>query len=316
MSTPPVTSSTPLPPEDHPLLLGNRAQQYNDDDGDKTIANIDDEATIIQILNKGKQGVHRSSSPENEPDLDETLSNENHNSRANNITVQYSKFDKGTIKLNMVEQTHKDMLKTAKIINISPSPEVKAAVQKVNKQRSRRSHVKDIFADFQKPTLVVRSARSESCRTPPSTVKTPLQKERSNSMSMNILSSPYSNIDHEMRSHPVMSPDKAQLRDARSTARIQLKQELTGKRLVLSPNVPLMAPDSPVSNFLRRVKRNVEGGNGGGSIKTLNKMSGSLESLGTDGTVGSSDGKKLNGPGISKWRSAYDFVAKSDSDED
>ena len=294
MSTPPVSTSTPLPPDDHPLLLVNRNKPTIDD------------ATIIQLLQNGgmpsfshdntDSGLEEPSPSSETEDQNQTVQNEP------NLHCRESKFDKGTIKLNMAEKSQKEILKTAKIINISIEP--------TTKSNRRRSHVKDIFSDDIKSS---NTKRSESCRSPTRPPPSP-QRERASSM-MNILSTPHAT---RRRQQIQVTPPQNQLQDASSTAKMQIKQELTGKRLLLSPNVPV-APNSPVSNFFRKVlhTENVEH-----KHKNIRKIGGSLESFGQrfgslDSFGHGLDGNKSNmAAGISKWRSAYDFVTESETDED
>ncbi|XP_072026215.1 uncharacterized protein [Amphiura filiformis] len=287
MSTPPVSTSTPLPPEDHPLLLANRPAEFNNKH------HIDD-ASILHLLQNGQVSQSNddgnSEGPCGSVDQNKTMVQNNFDPK-----LKESKFDKGTIKLNMAEKDHKEMLKSAKIIDISIEP--------TSKRDRRRSHVKDIFKDNLKTEDLKtpgkgKSVRSESCRSPPRRPKTP---QRDRAQSMNVLSTPYNKHKRVIE----VTPPQNQLQDASSTANMQIKQELTGKRLLLSPNVPV-APNSPVSNFFRKVLHTDNSGD-----KNLRKIS-SLENFATHHGFEQSN----MAPGISKWRSAYDFVTESDSDED
>ncbi len=288
MSTPPISTSTPLPPEDHPLLLENRPAEFNSNH------HIDD-ATVLHLLQNGRVSpVKGDSLDSSEGASSSSSSDQNKTMQLNKFddNLKESKFDKGTIKLNMVEKEQKEILKTAKIIDIS--------ITNPSTKDRRRSHVKDIFGDNSKKIGNTNTSRSESCRSPP---RHPITPQMDRAHSLNVLSTP----KYKHRQIMQVTPPQAQLQDASTTAKMQIKQELTGKRLLLSPNVPV-APNSPVTNFFRKVLHTDSSGD-----RNLRKI-GSLESFVAN--RGFEQSKMGTTTSVSRWRSAYDFVTESDTDSD
>lgn len=305
-STPPVSTSTPLPPEDDPRLIKNRNQylreMYN--------STATDEATILQMMreNGEMERLHLSNlserteidSPENGAEGDA----ENEGSQRSSPRRR-SKFDQGTIRLNLANPVDKGAMKEAKLINIDIDIENDVA------EKKGRKHVKDLFEQKQETNR----------RHSPSPSRAGNQRKEipdGYTPRMNILSSPYAHYDRENQIQAkALSPSSKDLKSAIGTATSQISNELTGKSKGMTTyNVPPSphTGSSPVSKFIHRVLRRGSGGKelmkGSGGSPSHNNV-GSTESLNSGcGTL------KLGriGPEPSLQGNAYDLIKRGAAD--
>ncbi|XP_022097533.1 uncharacterized protein LOC110982988 isoform X2 [Acanthaster planci] len=291
-ATPPVSTSTPLPPDNHPALIVNRKNQgctlHNrlpTPDGDLRGISPDPSGRFVRILNDTR-------------DLDSSGG-----SSTENTPREGSKFDMGTIRLNMANQVDKAGQDDSKIMN---------NISGKRTHTSTKDHVKDIFhvndnaEEYRTPVGSPKPDRNAT-----NGLNTP-QMNRYIRDNLNILSSPYNNIEQEIRlaNYRPSTPSK-QLPIMKPLVNSQVHQELTGKRSKppLCPNIPV-AQTSPVSKFFKKMlRRNSESGSRTGS----SLRSTSMESLNEDRTSLNSLGA-ASGDGSAMHRSAYDLMVENDPD--
>ncbi|XP_038067682.1 uncharacterized protein LOC119737415 isoform X2 [Patiria miniata] len=286
-STPPVSTSTPLPPDNHPALIANREKEREalnnnlsspEDDGLRAIS-PDPTGRFVRILNDSR-------------DLDGSGG-----SSTENTPREGSKFDMGTIRLNMANQ----MEKTLNVLG------------NCNRTPTKKEHVKDIFhlnSNMHEYRTPVSSPKPD--RNAKSGLNTPEMNPyiRAN---MNILSSPYNNVEQELRlaNFRPSTPSK-QLPIMKPLVNSQVDQQLTGKRAKppLCPNIPV-AQTSPVSKFFKKMLRR---NSMSGSRRSLGSLrSTSMESLNDDKTSLNSLGA-VSSDGSAMHRSAYDLMVENDPD--
>ncbi len=266
-STPPVSTSTPLPPDNHPALLANRGNQRRDnlplqeEEDELRASSPDPDGRFVTILHDSDE-------------LDDSVLVNTPRGAAT------SKFDMGTIRLNLANRVGQ-IPDEGKLMNNN--------LGDCDRTPRKRDHVKDIFH---------LNANVEEYRTPVSSPKpnrnsisglnTP-EKNPYIKASMNILSSPYSNVEQEIRlaSYRPSTPSK-QLPIMKPLVNSQLHRELTGKRAKppICPNIPV-AQTSPVSKFFKKMLRRNSGSSRHGSslrssssVESLNEDKMSLNSLG------------------------------------
>ncbi|XP_054750881.2 uncharacterized protein LOC129256736 [Lytechinus pictus] len=272
-STPPVSTSTPLPPDDDPRLIKNRNQylreMYNSaaTDEDSILQGMRDEggggdldAPLHLNLSNLSGRTLEESSHQNARGMYLVHGNEDFESTS---PRRGSKFDQGTIRLNLAKGSMKDTMKEAKLINIDIDFE-----NDVDKKQ--RKHVKDLFEQKQETNRKLSPSpnrQGSHCKQIPDGY-TPR---------MNILSSPYTHFDRENNiKAESLTPSSQELKGAIKTASSQISNELTGKSKGMTTcNVPPSPHNesSPVSKFINKVLRRRSSGG-----KDLLKKSGTSPS--------------------------------------
>ena len=225
-------------------------------------------------------------------------------SSTENTPREGSKFDMGTIRLNLADRVVKNM-DDGKIMN--------NILGDCNVTPTNKQHVKDIFH---------LNANVEEYRTPVSSPKpnrnavSRLNTPENNPYirdSMNMLSSPYNNVQQEIRlaNYRPSTPSK-QLPIMKPLVNSQLHHELTGKRAKppICPNIPA-TQTSPVTKFFRKMLRrnSGSGSRGAGSLRSCS----SVESLNEDRMSLNSLGASSGGASAMH-RSAYDLMIENDAD--
>ena len=284
-STPPVSTSTPLPPDDDPRLIKNR-NQYMREMYNGAATNED---SILQRMREDTGGgemdapLHLNLSNLSGRTLEESFQQNatrvdpvdaNEGSKGNSPR-RCSKFDQGTIRLNLAKGSVKGTMKEAKLINVDIDFENDVV------EKKQRRHVKDLFEQKQE----VNRRLSPSPNGQGSQRK---QIPDGYTPRMNILSSPYAHYDRENNIKiESLTPSSKDLKGAMRTASSQISNELTGKSKGMTTcNVPPSPHNgsSPVSKFIHKVLRRRSSGG-----KELLKKGGMIPSS----NIGSSE--SLNG---------------------
>ena len=171
----------------------------------------------------------------------------NEEEKQNKHSRRRSKFDQGTIRLNLANPADKEVIKETKLINIDIDIENEAPAD-----RKQRMHVKDLFEQKQETNR----------RHSPSPGRPEIQCKdipEGYTPRMNILSSPYTHYDRERHIRASeLSPSPKDLKRAVGTATSQISNELTGKTKAMTTcNLPPSphTGSSPVSKFIHKVLR-------------------------------------------------------------
>ncbi|XP_071508881.1 uncharacterized protein [Diadema antillarum] len=315
-STPPVCTSTPLPPDDDPRLIKNRNQYLRE----RYNGTATDETTILQMMRARDEmeplqlDLNLSSISGRSVEQDTTarnLGSHPGNAGQKESPRRRSKFEQGTIRMNLADPSDKEAMKEAKLINIDididGDGDNHVAV-------AQRVHVKDLFEQKQETN------RQHSPL--PGQLKKEVDIPDGFTPRMNILSSPYTHYDRERQiKADALSPSSKDLKSAVGTASSQIRKELSGKHPAMTtcnlPPSPHMTANrsgsSPVSKFIHKVLRRGSGGKellkgqGGGQSSSA----GSRESLNSG--YGSLKLSKIESSS-SLGRTAYDLMKMGASD--
>ncbi|XP_071810592.1 uncharacterized protein [Asterias amurensis] len=293
-STPPVSTSTPLPPDNHPALIANRGNHRENlppqDEEELRASSPDPDGRFVTILHDSDE-------------LDDSILM---NTPRDNAAA--SKFDMGTIRLNLANRADKIPDK-GKLMNNN--------LGECGRTPTKRDHVKDIFhlngnvEEYRTPVSSPKPNRNSI-----SGLNTP-EKNPYIKASMNILSSPYNNVEQEIRlaNYRPSTPSK-QLPIMKPLVSSQLHHELTGKRAKppICPNIPV-AQTSPVSKFFKKMLRRNSGSSRKGTSQSGSSLRScsSVESLNEDRMSLNSLGASSGG-GAAMHRSAYDLMVENDGD--